>query len=96
MKTLDEIANSKPLSEDLDKQYDDIIERLQQSKENGLPIDEGIIGSLFGGIAGATAGPAIMKAVCKALGVDERSTFGSLLTSRLVTTAVGVHLGLKN
>lgn len=87
--------NNEQITEDLNKQYDDIIERLQEAKEKGLPIDEGLFGSIFGGIAGATAGPSVMKAVCHVLGIDERGALGNLMTSRLILTALGVKLGWK-
>lgn len=95
MKTMEEIANSAVVTEDLDTQYDNIIKLLQEAKENKTSIDEGLFGALFGGIAGATAGPAVMKAVCHVLGVDEKGTFGSLLTSRVVLAALGAKLGWK-
>ena len=95
MKSMEEIANQEVVTEDLNKQYDDMIALLQEAKEKQTPIDEGLFGALFGGIAGATAGPAIMKAVCHVLGVDEKGTFGSLLTSRLVLAALGTKLGWK-
>jgi len=60
---------------------------------NGEEIDEGFLSGLVGGTAGALVGPAIGKAICKALGIDEKGTLGKLLTSRLVTTAIGVALG---
>lgn len=75
--------------------YDSIIAKLQEAKENDVPIEEGIIGSLVGGLTGLTFGPKVMKAVCKALGVDEKGPFGSLLTSRLILTAVGTSVGWK-
>lgn len=61
--------------------------------EKGEEIDEGVFGAIIGGAAGALIGPAIGKAMCKALGVDEKGNFGKLLTSRLVTTAIGIALG---
>lgn len=69
--------------------YDKILEKLNDSEE----LDEGILGGLIGGAAGALVGPAIGKAICKALGIQENGTLGKLLTSRLVTTAIGVALG---
>ena len=57
--------------------------------------DEGIFSSLVGMAAGATIGPSIMKAVCKVLGIDERGTLGSLLTSRVVLAAMGSQLGFQ-
>ena len=76
-------------------QYDDVIIRLNEAKEQGMPIEEGIIGALVGGIAGVTLAPSLMKAVCKVLGVDTKGQFGSLLTSRLVLGAVCAELGWK-
>lgn len=95
MKSIEELANQEVVTEDLNKQYDDMIALLQEAKEKQTPIDEGLFGALFGGIAGATAGPAVMKAVCNVLGVDPKGTFGSLLTSRLILTALGTKLGWK-
>ena len=71
--------------------YKKIVEKL----EKGEPIDESLLGGLLGGTVGFLAGPAIGKAICKALGIDENGTFGKLLTSRLVTTAIGAALGYK-
>ena len=65
-------------------QYDDVITRLNEAKEQGMPIEEGIIGALVGGVAGVTLAPSLMKAVCKVLGVDTKGQFGSLLTSCFV------------
>lgn len=75
--------------------YDDLIKYLQDSKENGVPLTEGIIGGLFGGIAGFAAGPMIMKAVCNTLGIDLKGPLGSLMTSRLIITACCAKLGLR-
>ena len=69
--------------------------RLNEAKEQGMPIEEGIIGALVGGVAGVTLAPSLMKAVCKVLGVDTKGQFGSLLTSRLVLGAVCAELGWK-
>jgi hypothetical protein len=74
-----------------EKAYNVILEKIK----NGEPIEEGFWGGLIGGAAGALAGPAIGKAVCKALGIDEKGTLGTLFTSRLVTTAIGIALGTK-
>ena len=76
-------------------QYDDVITRINEAKEQGVPIEEGIIGALVGGVAGVTLAPSLMKAVCKVLGVDTKGQFGSLLTSRLVLGAVCAELGWK-
>ena len=96
MKKLEEYiaAENQPITEELT--YDTLIAKLQEAKDNNIPIEEGIIGSLVGGLTGLTFGPKVMKAVCKALGVDEKGPFGSLLTSRLILTAIGTSLGYKS
>lgn len=76
--------------------YDDIINRLQECKDNKVPLDEGFFSAVFGGLGGATIGPPIMKGICKVLGIDERGSLGSLMTSRLTLTALGAYLGWKN
>ena len=83
MKTMEEIAN--PINEDLT--YDDIIQKLNEAKENNVPIDEGILGAIGGAVLGA--------AICKALGVEQKGTFGSLLTSKLVMGSIGATMGWK-
>lgn len=95
------MVNMKSISEHIEKPinesqvYDDLIKYLQDSKENGVPLTEGIIGGLFGGIAGFAAGPMIMKAVCNTLGIDLKGPLGSLMTSRLIITACCAKLGLR-
>ena len=95
MKTMEEIAGSQQnINEEL--AYDDIIQKLTEAKEANLPSEEGLLGALTGGIIGMAIGPKVMKAICKILGVDERGQFGSLLTSRMMTTALGAAMGWKN
>lgn len=93
MRTMEEVATQQ-ITEELS--YDTIIQKLQEAKENNLPIEEGILGALTGGLIGAALGPRVMKALCKILGVDERGTFGNLLTSRMITTALGAAMGWKS
>ena len=95
MKKLEEfvINEETPITEELT--YDDVIAKLQEAKENDIPLEEGLLGAIVGGVAGATIGPKVMKAICKALGVNETGPFGSLLTSRLILTAVGTTVGWK-
>lgn len=93
MKSLEEIANQQPINEDLT--YDTIIEKLQEAKENNLPLDEGIFGAIGGAILGASIGPKLGGALCKALGVDIKGTFGTLLTSKLVMGSIGTTMGWK-
>lgn len=92
---MEEIAGSQQnINEEL--AYDDIIQKLTEAKEANIPIEEGLLGALTGGIIGMAIGPKVMKAICKILGVDERGQFGSLLTSRMMTTALGAAMGWKN
>lgn len=86
-----DIANQ--INEDLT--YDNIIEKLMEAKENNIPIEEGILGAIGGAILGASFGPKLGQAICKALGVDQKGAFGSLLTSRLVMSAIGTSMGWK-
>lgn len=76
--------------------YDDIIKALNEAKENNIPLDEGIGKAILGAATGVTIGPAIMKAVCKVLGISESGALGNLMTSRLILTALGGYLGYKN
>ena len=93
MKTMKEMAEVQPINEAAI--YDDVIQKLTEAKENGMPIDEGILGAIAGGVLGATVGTKLMGAICKALGVDVKGTFGSLLTSKLVMGSVGTAMGWK-
>jgi len=83
----------QPINED--KAYGDLIKHLEGARENGTPLTEGILGGLFGGLAGFTVGPIIMKAVANTLGIDLKGPLGSLMTSRLIVTACATKLGLK-
>jgi len=66
---------------------------LVRKLEKGEEIDEGFLGALVGGAAGLLIGPAIGKAICRVLGIDEKGHLGKLMTSRLVTTALGITIG---
>ena len=109
MKTIEEIINNEETQVNESLLYDEMIQKLQEAKENNIPIDEGkillndndipidegILGAVAGGILGTTVGPKLMQAVCKALGVDVKGSFGSLLTSKLVMGAVGTSMGWR-
>ena len=92
MKQINEYLE-KPINES--QVYDDIIDSLQESKEQGKPIEEGLFTGLFAGAAAFTVGPTIMKAVANVLGIDLKGPLGSLMTSRLILTAVGAKLGYR-
>ena len=94
MKTLNELTQeNNQINEAM--MYDDMIQKLQEAKESGKPIDEGLFGAVIGGLAGITIAPSIMKAICKILGIDIKGQFGSLITSRLVLTALCTEMGWK-
>ena len=95
MKSIEEIINNNDTQITEELTYDSLIQKLQEAKENNIPIDEGIIGAIAGGMLGATVGPKLMQAICKALGVDIKGTFGSLLTSKLVMGSVGTAMGWR-
>lgn len=93
MKSIEELVNEGQINESLI--YDDIIQKLNEAKENNIPVNEGILGAIAGGMVGATVGPKLMQAICKALGVDVKGLFGSLLTSKLVMGSVGTAMGWR-
>ena len=94
MKTLDEFTQEhNQITESM--MYDDMIQKLQEAKEAGKPIDEGLFGAIIGGIAGMTIAPSVMKAVCKILGIDTKGQFGSLITSKLVLAALCTEMGWR-
>ena len=93
MKSMEELANECQLNESLVS--DEIIQKLNEAKENGTPIDEGVFGAIGGAIIGSALGPKLGGAICKALGVDPKGSFGSLLTSRLVMGAICTTMGWK-
>jgi hypothetical protein len=83
----------KDFSQDQINEAEDAYQTILEKLEDGNEIEEGFLSGLVGGSIGALAGPAIGRAICKALGIDEKGTFGKLLTSRLVTTAIGIAMG---
>ena len=96
MKTIEElvnIENNDQITEELT--YDSIIQKLTEAKENGTPVNEGLFGAIGGAILGSTYGPKLGAAICKALGVDPKGSFGSLLNSKLIMGAIGAAMGWK-
>ena len=87
-----EIQTSKKL-------FNYIVESAAIATEEGKSLDdvmdEGLFTALLGGVAGSTIGPAIMKAICKVLGIDEKGALGSLMTSKVILSAMGSQLGYR-
>jgi len=89
MKKISELENlnESALISDLgDMVYENLVEN------DFIRIDEGLLKSIIGGAAGYLIGPVIGKAIARVLGV-ERGLLYDLLTSKLVTTALGIQIG---
>lgn len=88
----------KTIQETIEEQREMIVEaksdELAQMIQSGAEIDEGVLGTLLGGLAGLTAGAAIMKAVCKSLGLKEGLMY-NLLTSKVICGVAGAAIGNK-
>lgn len=83
------------LNESQEKMVNEAAEMIAEKIKNGENIDEGLLGTVVGGLTGLTIGPAIGRAICKALGISSGMLY-DLLTSRLFTTAVAAYIGYKN
>lgn len=92
----------KNLYEQIKEQKEMLIEsksdELSKMILEGQEINEGFFGTLLGGLAGVTIGATVMKAVCKALGLEKGMIY-DLLTSKLVCgiagAAIANNLGKK-
>lgn len=92
----------KNLHEHILEQREQLIEsksdELAQMIHEGQEINEGFFSSLLGGLAGVTIGATVMKAVCKAIGLEKGMIY-DLLTSKLVCgiagAAIANNLGKK-
>ena len=95
MKSMNELAQNdyEAINEELDRNYDELIGILEEAKAKHRPIDEGMFSALLGGAAAAGFGPAVMRAICNALGIDERGPLGNLMCSRLILGTVGATMG---
>ena len=61
--------------------------------EEGI-VNEGLLGSIFGGLAGFALGKSFGKMIAKVLGI-QKGIFYDLLTSRLVGAALGAAIGKR-
>ena len=93
MKSMKEIANESQINETL--VYDEIIQKLTEAKENGTPIEEGLLGAIAGTIIGTAMGPKLGLAICRALGIEQNGALGNLITSKLVMGAICGYMGWK-
>ena len=84
------------LTEEEKKKAEELYLKLkEQFAEHDIKdIDEGLLGSTIGGVAGLVAGPALGKIIANALGI-EKGILYDMLTSRLVTTALGAAIGKR-
>lgn len=80
------------LNESENAQVDEAVERFEDMDgELEDLMDEGLLGKIVGGAAGFIIGPMIGRIIANALGI-ERGIFYDMLTSRLVTTALGIAI----
>lgn len=88
----------KHISEQREMLIESKSDELAQMILEGQEINEGFFSSLLGGLAGVTIGATVMKAVCKAIGLEKGMIY-DLLTSKLVCgiagTAIANNLGKK-
>lgn len=61
--------------------------------EEGI-VNEGLLGSIFGGLEGFALGKSVGKMLAKVLGI-QKGIFYDLLTSRLVGAALGAAMGKR-
>lgn len=66
-------------------------DELAQMIIEGQEINEGFFSSLLGGLAGVTIGATVMKAVCKAIGLEKGMIY-DLLTSKMVCGIAGAAI----
>tara|TARA_R110002096_G_C14464470_1_gene712568 strand:- start:101 stop:475 length:375 start_codon:yes stop_codon:yes gene_type:complete len=67
------------------------LERLDNQMTN-----EGIMGTIFGGLAGFALGKSVGKTIAKILGIkNEKGVMYKMLTSRIVGAALGAALGSR-
>lgn len=96
IKNFDDFCNeSVALNEYERKIVNETADLILEKIKSGETIDEGIFGSVVGGLTGITIGPAIGKAICNALGLTGGMLY-NLFTSRAFTTAVAAYIGYKN
>ena len=93
MKSMKEIADESQINETL--VYDEVIQKLNEAKENGTPIEEGLLGAIGGTIIGAAIGPKLGQAICRGLAIEQKGALGNLITSKLVMGAICGYMGWK-
>jgi hypothetical protein len=81
--------------EEFVKQYQNEDGSFDLEKLDNEMTNEGMMGTIFGGLAGFALGKSVGKAIAKVLGLKEKGTMYKMLTSRLVGAALGAALGSK-
>ena len=66
-------------------------EEIAKALLEGQQLDEGFFSTMLGGLAGVTVGAAVMKAVCKAIGLEKGILYDTL-TSKLVCGIAGAAI----
>jgi len=81
--------------EEFVKQYQNADGSFDLEKLDNEMTNEGMMGTIFGGLAGFALGKSVGKTIAKVLGLKEKGTMYKMLTSRLVGAALGAALGSK-
>ena len=81
--------------EEFVKQYQNEDGSFDLEKLDNEMTNEGMMGTIFGGLAGFALGKSVGKTIAKVLGLKEKGTMYKMLTSRLVGAALGAALGSK-
>ena len=81
--------------EEFIKQYQNEDGSFNLEKLDNEMTNEGMMGTIFGGLAGFALGKSVGKTIAKVLGLKEKGTMYKMLTSRLVGAALGAALGSK-
>mgnify|MGYP003645569842 CR=1 FL=1 len=81
--------------EEFVKQYQSEDGTFDLEKLDNQMTNEGLMGTIFGGLAGFALGKSVGKTIGKILGLKEKGAMYRMLTSRIVGAALGAALGSK-
>ena len=81
--------------EEFVKQYQSEDGTFDLEKLDNQMTNEGLMATIFGGLAGFALGKSVGKTIGKILGLKEKGAMYRMLTSRIVGAALGAALGSK-
>ena len=90
------------LEEKVDHAVEQFVQQYRNEKTDAFDLDrleedlveEGLLGSIIGGLGGFALGKSVGKVIAKVLGI-QKGVFYDLLTSRLVGAALGAVMGKR-